>query len=53
MQDLEKFYEEDKDFKDYIDKFMKSCGEPKEEVLKKSIIHEVAQYYHDRKEGKE
>ena len=38
-------YENNKDFREYVDRFAKAKKKPVEEVLSWAIIYEVADYY--------
>lgn len=47
--DLEKFYEEDEDFKEWVDKASHTRRRPKEEILQLKMTRLVGEFYHARK----
>lgn len=46
--DLRSFYDENKDFKDYVDAYCKKTGIPVEVALEHFIIRSVAHHYMER-----
>lgn len=47
--DLEKLYEEDEDFKNWVDRAVYKRHRPKEEILKLKMTRLVGEFYHARK----
>lgn len=43
--DIKKFYEQNKDFKNYVSKYCKSYNCSIETALDSSVVHCVAEYY--------
>lgn len=50
-EDIRQFYDNDPDFKKYVDECRKMDGRSAEEELKLKIVRNVAGFYHARSKG--